>query len=91
MKALVSGLGSPSSAGQYNVNDWTAAPAHIGVEGGRVSCPLRGRVALDACRRCAFLQGTLDGPDVVILCGFGRGAPLRRTLPGQAGVGDGWP
>ena len=66
-----------------------AAPARIAVEAGReVRCPWHGRVGIDRCRSCMFLQGTLDGPDVVILCGFAHGAPLRRPSRVRASAGD---
>ena len=43
----------------------TPAPAHLPVEDGtNVECPWHGPRTLDGCRDCAFLQGTLDGPDV---------------------------
>lgn len=58
------------------------APAPIRVEAGwELSCPWQGRVDLDRCRRCPFLQGTLEGADLEVLCGFAHGAPLR--LPGR--------
>ena len=57
-----------------------AAPARIPVEAGRVGCPWQGRNAVDRCHACRFLQGTLDGPDLLILCGFAHGAPLRHRL-----------
>lgn len=60
----------------------TPAPAHLPVEDGtNVECPWHGPRTLDGCRDCAFLQGTLDGPDVEVLCGYGRGAPLHREGP----------
>jgi hypothetical protein len=56
------------------------APAQIAIEAGwELSCPWHGRIAVDRCCACPFLQGTLDGPDLQLLCGFGRGSPLRRA------------
>jgi hypothetical protein len=56
------------------------APMPIVIEAGwEVSCPWHGRVTVERCRDCCFLQGTLEGPDPRILCGFGHGAPLHRT------------
>lgn len=57
-----------------------AAPARIPVEAGGVGCPWHGPIAVDRCRACPFLQGTLDGADLLSLCGFAHGAPLRRGL-----------
>jgi len=57
-----------------------AAPARIPVEAGwELSCPWHGRVDIDRCCACPFLQGTFDGADLEILCGFARGAPLLRS------------
>jgi predicted RNA-binding Zn-ribbon protein involved in translation (DUF1610 family) len=65
-----------------------AAPARIAVEAGwELSCPWHGRVNIDRCRSCTFLQGTLDGPDLVVLCGFAHEAPLRRPLRVRASAG----
>ena len=55
-----------------------AAPARIRIgASGVVGCPLNGPATLDGCRWCTFLQGSLDGPDPSILCGFAHGAPIR--------------
>ena len=68
-----------------------AAPARILVEAGRVSCPWHGHIAIDRCRACPFLQGTLDGADLLILCGLTHGAPLRRWLRTPARARSGGP
>ena len=63
-----------------------AAPAHVAIEAGmELNCPWHGRVDISRCRSCSFLQGTLDGPYPVVLCGFAHGAPLRR--PHRVGTG----
>jgi hypothetical protein len=65
-----------------------AAPARIAVEAGwEVGCPWHGRIVIDRCRACPFLQGTLDGPDLLILCGFAHGAPLRRPRRMRGWIG----
>jgi hypothetical protein len=54
-------------------------PAQVLVEaGGQLSCPLHGRIAIDRCRACPFLQGALEDVDLEILCGFAHAAPIRR-------------
>jgi hypothetical protein len=55
------------------------APARIAIEAGwELSCPWHGRITFDRCRDCPFLQGTLEGPEIAVLCGFGHGAPIHR-------------
>jgi len=57
------------------------APARIGIAaGGELDCPWHGRISIDRCRTCRFVQGTLEEPEVEILCGFGHGAPLRHAV-----------
>lgn len=60
------------------------APAHIRIAAGReLICPWHGRIDVERCRVCPLLQGTIDGPDVEILCGYGHGAPLHPTAEGN--------
>ena len=65
--------------------DYQAAPSQHLVEGGLVpDCPLAGPMRVHRCIACRFHQGTLENGDLVILCGFMHGAPLRR--PAEAGT-----
>jgi len=65
--------------------DYQAAPSQLVADGGFVSdCPLAGRMRLDRCRACRYHQGTLEDGDLLVLCGFTHGAPLRR--PAEAGT-----
>jgi hypothetical protein len=67
------------------MTDFTRAPARIAVEAGReLSCPWHGRIDADRCRDCQFLQGTLEGPEFAVLCGFGHGAPIHHASRGWA-------
>jgi hypothetical protein len=55
------------------------APARIDVEAGwELNCPWHGRITVDRCWDCPYLQGTFEGPDIAVLCGFGHGAPIHR-------------
>jgi len=55
------------------------APARIRVDNWPVvNCPRRRPTDLAQCLACRLLQGIMDTGDLEILCGYQRGAPLRR-------------
>ncbi len=63
-----------------------SAPNRIQVQpNGEIACPLHGSVTLAACGECPALHGTLEGQDVVILCGARQDRPAlsRRVRPAQ--------
>lgn len=46
-------------------------PLFLPVEAGsRVACPRRGRISVAVCRSCPLIQGTIEGPDPKVVCGF---------------------
>jgi hypothetical protein len=56
-------------------------PAHLLVRGGEITCPRSGRSSAGACRACGYFQGSLEGPDAAILCGYLEGRPaITRPL-----------
>ncbi len=53
-----------------------SAPRHLVVSGdGLVTCPGGTQRPYGDCYGCAALQGTLEGADLVMLCGHGAPAP----------------
>ena len=56
-----------------------SAPRHLVVrDGGLVLCPGGGTQPYGDCFACPALQGTLEGMDLVMLCGHGVPAPPLR-------------
>lgn len=46
------------------------APLQLLVRDGAVACPRHGRRPATECRTCAYSQGSVEGPDAAILCGY---------------------
>lgn len=67
-----------------------SAPHHFAVRAdGLVPCPRGSARPYADCYACASLQGTLEGADLVMLCGHGAPAPALRFASiamGEAGL-----
>jgi hypothetical protein len=59
-----------------------SAPRHLAVrDDGRVPCPDGTMRQYRDCYACPSLQGTLEGEDLVVLCGHGAPLPPLRFSP----------